>query len=125
MKQIDNTYSNRVVKCPQCQNHMADLGLDFKVPPINDDRKWKIVEGLFKIGKRFYGCGCYSNGYIPGTKSSFKDYLIEMLAQYQAALSNYQQQSTKAVPNKMDAIKYWKKRITQVQSEINLLNTKN
>lgn len=51
MKQIGNTYFNRVVKCPQCQNHMADLGLDFKIPPMNDDRKWKIIGGLFKIGK--------------------------------------------------------------------------
>lgn len=63
--EVKKTLRDREIKCPQCGGYMADLGLDFRSPKKTAEKEWKIIEGLFTIGKSFYGCGRTGMGYVP------------------------------------------------------------
>lgn len=52
-------------KCPECQNVMADMGLDFKSPKKKDTKAWNHIATLFKVDITFHSCGCSGPGYIP------------------------------------------------------------
>lgn len=55
------------VKCPQCGEPMADMGLDFKPPRQRDLRQWRKVELLLQHGYDYRSCGCGGPGYRPRT----------------------------------------------------------
>ena len=54
----------REVACPECSRPMADMGLDFKAPPIADREAWRVMEALHANGFTFHNCGC-GGGYVP------------------------------------------------------------
>jgi hypothetical protein len=48
----------REIVCPECSRPMADMGLDFKAPPKDDERAWAIMRSLYEHGFTFDSCGC-------------------------------------------------------------------
>jgi hypothetical protein len=74
-------------KCPQCGNLMADMGLDFESPQMNDLKAWKYIETLFIVGITFHSCGCAGPGYIPRTQENLLKYLERKKADF---ISNLQ-----------------------------------
>ncbi|ANF51524.1 hypothetical protein A0O34_13865 [Chryseobacterium glaciei] len=109
---------NRDIKCPECGNLMADLGRDFKAPKKTAIKEWKIVEGLFKLGKRFHTCGCDGIGYIPQNPKDYEVYLQKALKEYQDSIIYYQGKTEAEYPDKMERINYWNERILNVKSEM-------
>lgn len=57
--------AERRVRCPQCRQPMADMGLDFKAPPKDDVDQWEKVRALYSAGFTFHSCGCCGPGYRP------------------------------------------------------------
>lgn len=54
----------REIVCPDCQQPMVDMGLDFKAPPRKDTQQWEIMRALHEHGFTFHSCGCYV-GFTP------------------------------------------------------------
>lgn len=119
LAEIDTTYKNREIKCPQCGGYMADLGLDFKSPKQSAAKQWRIVEGLCTIGKSFYSCGCNGIGYIPQSHKDYKMYLQNVLAGYQEQIAYYQNKTLSELPDKAERITYWSERVQTINTEIN------
>lgn len=109
---------NRDRKCPECRAVMADLGLDFKAPKKTAIKKWKIVEGLFKLGKCFLSCGCDGIGYIPQNPKDYEVYLQKSLKEYEDSIVYYQNKTETEYPDKMERINYWNERILNVKNEM-------
>lgn len=63
------------VKCPQCGEPMARMGLDFQVPRQRDTRQWRTVERLFQRGYAYHSCGCGGPGYRPRTPRELAEFL--------------------------------------------------
>ncbi len=68
--------------CPQCNELMANVGLDCEVPKKKEIKKWKVLENLFEMGITYHSCGCGGPGYIPKELDEFKSYLIKMKNTY-------------------------------------------
>jgi hypothetical protein len=118
LSELTEEYKNRIVKCPQCAYQMADLGYDFKAPKKTDEKEWKIVEGLFRIGTRFYSCGCYGIGYIPQKQSDYKKYLSDIFIDYNNSLKYYKNREKKDNTKRKEEIDYWTERLNKVEKEI-------
>lgn len=103
------TYEQQPAKCPECGNHVVDMGLDFESPKKNDTRAWKHIEGLYSVGITFHSCGCTGPGYIPNDTPEIKAYLERIRTSY---LNQYQ---------------FWaqKKENPETQSEISKDQSKN
>lgn len=65
----------RIVLCPQCGCVMADIGHDFKAPPMRDLRQWEKVRLLFEGGATFHSCGCGGPGYRPKKLSEVEQFM--------------------------------------------------
>lgn len=65
----------RVVPCPQCSQPMADMGHDFKPPPMKEIKQWKKVQMLFEHGFTFHSCGCCGPGYRPDQLKEVEDFV--------------------------------------------------
>lgn len=63
-EQIRQRYLDEVSACPECNERMAAVGLDFRAPPRRDAQAWAIVAYLYENGFSFAGCGCCV-GYSP------------------------------------------------------------
>ncbi|KPE49861.1 hypothetical protein AOB46_18035 [Chryseobacterium indologenes] len=111
---------SRSVKCPECGNIMTDLGREFKAPKKTAVKEWEIIEGLFRTGKIFYTCGCYGIGYIPKNPKDYEQYLKNILSEYQQQMITCQDKTIEECPDKLDAVKYWSKKISEVKAEMNL-----
>ncbi len=61
--------------CPECGQPMADMGLDFKSPPQNDEEHWEVVEFLFERGFSYHSCGCGGPGYRPSRWREVESFL--------------------------------------------------
>lgn len=118
LKTLISEIENRPIKCPECSQLMADLGLDFKAPKKTALKKWEIVEGIYTIGKVFHSCGCSGPGYIPQNRLEYKDYLIDKLKLYQEYLVDCQNLSKESIPDKDERLVYWSQRISQLNEEI-------
>ena len=69
-------------KCPQCGNLMADMGLDFESPKMNDLKSWNHIKNLFKAGVTFHSCGCTGPGYIPQNIEKLLNFLEKRKMDY-------------------------------------------
>ncbi len=110
---LTEKYNNRKVKCPDCENLMADLGKDFKAPKKDKIKEWAIIKSLYKSGKIFHTCGCNGIGYVPKNKKDYKKYLLDKLAYYELRLKNRD-----AIMNKENLSDY----INRFTKSINLIN---
>lgn len=118
LAELVSEIENRDRKCPECRALMADLGLDFKAPKKTAIKKWKIVEGLFKLGKCFLSCGCDGIGYIPQNPKDYEVYLQKVLKEYEDSIVYYQNKTETEYPDKMERINYWNERILNVKNEM-------
>jgi len=55
----------KVAKCPDCSQKMANMGLDFEAPKKTNSKAWQHLENLYQVGITFHSCGCSGSGYIP------------------------------------------------------------
>ncbi len=113
-KKIDS----REIKCPECGNLMADLGKDFKAPKKTAVKEWEITEGLFRIGKCFYSCGCNGIGYIPQNPNDFEHYLKNILKDYENSLVKCQNKTKEELPEKEEYLTYWAEKISNIKAEM-------
>ncbi len=51
--------------CPQCRGPVEAMGLDFKAPPMDDEKQWLKVRILANHGIRYASCGCGGPGPRP------------------------------------------------------------
>src|SRR5687767_11532876 len=100
----------------ECGVYMADLGLDFKSPKQSSVKKWKIIEGLYTIGKCFYSCGCNGIGYIPQNPKDYELYLQSALDDYENQIANYQNKTLNECRNKAERIKYWSRKVQTIKA---------
>ncbi|WP_224364266.1 hypothetical protein [Hyalangium versicolor] len=70
--------SPEAVKCPQCGEPMAGMGLDFRPPRQRDTRQWQKVELLFLRGYTYHSCGCGGPGYRPRTLREVREFLASL-----------------------------------------------
>lgn len=118
LSELVGEIESRPIKCPECGELMADLGKDFRVPKRTALKEWKIVEGLFKVGKYFYSCGCNGIGYIPENPNDYKVYLETILKEYHDYVIFYQDKTEGEYPDKMMKINYWNERMMAVRNEM-------
>jgi hypothetical protein len=115
---FNKNYKDREIKCPQCGRYMADLGLDFKAPKKTALKEWKIIEGLYTIGRSFYSCGCIGIGYIPQKPKDYCLYLKRVLHDYQKSITYYQNKTIEECNDKAERIKYWSDKVQLVKAEL-------
>jgi len=115
---FDKNYKDREIKCPQCGSYMADLGLDFKSPKKTALKEWKIIEGLYTIGRSFYSCGCNGIGYIPKKPQDYHIYLKTLLRDYENSIAYYQNKTIEEYKDKAERIKYWSDQVQVVKAEL-------
>jgi DNA-directed RNA polymerase subunit RPC12/RpoP len=118
LSELVSEIESRPIKCPECGNLMADLGKDFRVPKKTAIKEWKILEGLFKVGKYFYSCGCDGIGYIPQNLNDYKVYLKKALKEYRDYIIFYQDKTELEYPDKLERIKYWSDKMLDVRNEM-------
>ena len=118
LDQMSNISRSPKVRCPECGGYMADLGLDFKSPKKTALKEWKIIEGLYAIGKTFYGCGCTGMGYIPTKPKDYQLYLAKTLAEYERSIAHFQSIPLEERKDKAKCIRYWSDKAAAVRQEI-------
>lgn len=80
---INRDETNTVeAKCPQCGELMADMGLDFASPKMDNIKEWNHLKNLYAVGITFHSCGCTGPGYIPNSSDQLKAYLEYIKASY-------------------------------------------
>lgn len=119
--ELSESISNRNIKCPECAYTMANLGHDFKAPKVSAKKEWEIIEGLYRIGKTFLSCGCDGIGYIPKNEKDYKDYLKNVLTDYNDSIKYYQNITSEEYPDKMERINYWSEKKMKLETELNIL----
>lgn len=118
LDELISEIENRPIKCPKCGNVMADLGREFKAPKKTAIKEWKIIEGLYKIGKVFHTCGCDGIGYIPQNPKDYEVYLRNILEGYQNHLISCQKNTLTEFPDKIERANYWESQILKIKSEM-------
>ena len=78
-------------KCPQCGGLMANMGMDFAAPKMDDRKAWEHMQTLYTAGITFHSCGCTGPGYIPATKERLIAYFRELIDGYNRELSFWRQ----------------------------------
>ena len=121
LKELSDEIENRTVKCPECTQTMANLGHDFKAPKVSAKKEWKIVEGLYKIGKTFFSCGCDGIGYIPQNEKDYKDYLEKVLTDYEKSIKFYQNVTPEEYLDRIERMNYWSEKKLKIQTELKTL----
>ncbi len=74
---LEAEFRNAAHLCPDCNAPMIDMGLDFKPPRQSDEKAWRNLFGLYRVGHVFHTCGCDGPGYIPKSTADFRLYLEE------------------------------------------------
>lgn len=136
---------SRSAKCPECGGTLADMGLDFKSPPKDDEKAWKHISELFVSGITFHSCGCSGPGYIPKDREHLLNHLEKTRDQYVNTLRqwiNFYAPATKKERELMklrgdflyppfelsrvnksvtkeEVVAYWTERIDKIEQRIN------
>ena len=118
LDELTKEIKSRQIKCPECGNLMADLGKDFKAPKKTAVKEWKIVEGLFRIGRCFHSCGCDGIGYIPQKPADYEQYLKSVLNEYESYIVSSQSKTEKEFPERREYINFWSEKICDIKAEI-------
>lgn len=82
---------NAPVPCPDCNQPMHNMGLDFEAPKKSDVKQWAKVELLYQHGFAFHSCGCCGPGYRPSTLSEAETFIHEAttLSEAERLLAEY------------------------------------
>lgn len=69
-------------KCPQCGALMANMGLDFEAPKMDNTKAWNHIKNLYSVGITFHSCGCSGPGYIPNSTEKLIAYFNDIKLKY-------------------------------------------
>lgn len=75
----------RLVKCPECDSPMHNMGLDFHAPRQSDVKQWRKVAVLHAHGINFSSCGCGGPGERPATLRDVPAFLEKRILEQQAS----------------------------------------
>lgn len=67
-------------RCPECNQPMHAMGLDFKAPKKSAIKQWAKIKLLFDHGFAYHSCGCCGPGYRPETLSDAKVFIHESVS---------------------------------------------
>lgn len=110
---------DRPARCPQCGALMANMGMDFKPPPMKDTRQWRVLQGLYVAGQTFHSCGCSGPGYRPRSPEAYQRFLEGIRAEYQGTLSRWISEEEGATPEaRAKAIEAWRARLAKVEAAL-------
>lgn len=73
-KMRTDAQGNRLATCPECNQPMHNMGLDFHTPRQADKKQWRKVALLYAHGFAYYSCGCGA-GYRPATLAEVPAFL--------------------------------------------------
>ena len=118
LRNIESNYYQAVQKCPNCDNQMVNLGLDFKAPKQSNKKAWKIIQGLHRIGTSWHTCGCNGPGYIPQTPAMYQEFLHNEQQEMEANLKKLEHDQTISLERKTEDRKKYKRRIARIQQEM-------
>lgn len=134
-------------KCPQCEEVMANMGLDFESPKKDDLKKWEHVKSLYSVGITFHSCGCSGPGYIPNSKEKLIEYFEGIKTAYLknidfwrtrteptnkvehnkdnqrnwAKLNSISANYKKEIVKNQEGIDFWLKKVQEIESKISLI----
>jgi DNA-directed RNA polymerase subunit RPC12/RpoP len=109
---VDPEGKDRPAQCPQCGLLLADMGLDFKPPPVSKAAAWNTVEALWVIGETFHSCGCNGPGFRPRQPNHLREFYKTILSDYRSHLDAW----VKRAPGdeRERAVMEWRGRIQKV-----------
>lgn len=141
--------SEKEARCPQCGQLMANMGLDFAAPKMDDVKAWAHIQGLYTVGITFHSCGCSGPGYIPEDNDALREHFLSQRNWYEENLKfwrGHEEPSTepevqrdwskhgeflaqipvelrkkRMPPSNQDAIAYWIDRVKDVNARIRLI----
>ena len=134
-------------KCPQCGELMANMGLDFESPKMEDLKKWEHIKSLYSVGITFHSCGCSGPGYIPNSKEKLIEHFEQLKTGYLknidfwrariepsdnkerdkdwnknwAELGYIAQKSRKEIISNQEGINYWLERVREIENKLSLV----
>jgi len=100
---------------------MADMGLDFASPRMEDVKAWSHLKELYTVGITFHSCGCSGTAYIPKDSNDLRAHLEETRRSYQWNLTNWQTKQ-RANAEAEQAVPYWIERVKQIDARIKQLS---
>ncbi len=106
-KALSAQYHSLVSRCPQCGGEMADLGLDFKPPPMSALRVWHRLRTVHRMGHHWRTCGCNGPGFVPTTRPEMLRYLAERSETYGQNAEWARRDQTKTPEARAEAHAYW------------------
>jgi hypothetical protein len=118
---LEAEYKSAAHLCPECNQPMVDMGLDFKPPRQSDEKAWRILSGMFRVGHAFHTCGCDGPGYIPQAPADYRRYLEERRQNFSDQLNRVHQSPELSAEAKREAGDYWLDRISRIDAEMTSL----
>ena len=141
---IESVYE---AKCPQCGELMANMGLDFESPKMEDLKKWEHIKSLYSVGITFHSCGCSGPGYIPNSKEKLIEHFEQLKTGYLknidfwrariepsnnkerdkdwnknwAELGYIARKSRKEIISNQEGINYWLERVREIENKLSLV----
>ncbi len=124
---VDPHGEEHVAVCPQCAVPMADLGLDFRAPPMSARKRWETIASLWRAGITFHSCGCGGPGWRPATPTALRAFLetrlrhaIEQRARWQDTLPR----GFKERLNRASAMASFTRQVVAIETELAQRGTK-
>lgn len=118
LSDLEAEYRDAAHRCPECNEPMIDMGLDFKPPRQSDTKAWRNLFGMFRIGHAFLTCGCDGPGYIPKSTADYRHYLHDRREEYAVQLNRVRDSREPSAAAKREAGEYWIDRISLVDAEL-------
>lgn len=115
---LENEYRDAGQRCPECDEPMIDMGLDFKAPKQSDDKAWRNLRGMYRVGHAFHTCGCNGPGYIPTSTADYRRYLDDKRDAYAAELRRVRESTNLSSEAKREAGDHWLHGIAAIDAEL-------
>jgi hypothetical protein len=120
---VDRAGDDHPARCPQCALLMADMGLDFAPPTIDDEKAWATLAALYSVGETFHSCGCNGPGYRPRDPSQLRSFFEERKKTYIEQLHAWSKEEAVTPERKAmrdAAIATWRERIARLGSAMTM-----
>ncbi len=118
LSDLEAEYRDAVHRCAECNEPMIDMGLDFKPPRQSDEKAWRNLLGMFRVGHVFHTCGCDGPGFIPKSTADYRQYPDVRRKSYVNQMNRVQESTEFSTTAKREAGDYWLDRISLVDAEL-------
>lgn len=116
---VDRDGEPHPARCPDCGGPMAEMGLDFRPPPRQKLREWRVLETLWEVGETFHSCGCGGPGYRPREPRALVAYLRDLAARFHATRREWHDQADpRRAEQRREALELWSGRIARVEAAL-------